>query len=84
MKFKLQKLSLEQYSGWLWASFVYGICIVLIAIQSGYFDSSDQMFPIGVFIFCWLVGVLLVRIYIQNKDPTDLKDLLRLKKKRKD
>jgi hypothetical protein len=74
---------LGQRLGWYWASIVYGVCVAVIASTSR--DSlsvlwdSQPWIPYGVFAFMWLVGVGLLRVYLQDKNPTDISDLLGLK-----
>jgi hypothetical protein len=82
---KLSPITLGQRLGWYWASIVYGICVVIIASSSH--DSLsvlwefEPLVPYGVFVAMWLVGVGLMRIYLQDKDPTDIAHLLGLKKR---
>ncbi len=82
MKFKLQELSVGQYLGWVFVSALFGLFMVYMANTSGALDSSDRLVPIAIFVFWWLVVVGLTRIYVQDKDPTDFKDLLGLKNKK--
>ncbi len=82
MKFRLSELSVGQYLGWIWASAVYGLCVLYVASKSGSLESPDHLVPTAIFIFCWLAGVGLLRIYVQDKDPMDFKDLLGLKRKK--
>jgi hypothetical protein len=79
-------ITLGQRLGWYWASIVYGICVALIASSSrddlSVLWESEPWVPRSTFILMWLVGVGLLRIYLQGKNPTDLADLFGLKKSR--
>lgn len=84
MKFtsKLKPLSTGQSYGWYWASFLFGIFMVFFGIQTGYLsDQETFVFAAIVFGASWLVGVVGLRFYIQQVDPTDFMSILGLKKK---
>ncbi|HRK57670.1 MAG TPA: hypothetical protein PLQ67_09140 [Burkholderiaceae bacterium] len=81
MKIKFTELSMAQYLGWVWASLVYGVFVVGIGIVLGIFASPDWWFPMLVLFLCWLAGVGLLRVYIQDKDPADFKSILGLRRK---
>jgi hypothetical protein len=36
---------------------------------------------VAVHAFSWLVGVALLRVYVQDKDPTDFFDIIGLKRR---
>lgn len=86
MKF-LKPLSPGQRLGWYFASLIYGICVV--AIAHGSLDELDVLWDeepwviVAVHALAWLVGVVLLRVYVQDKDPTDFVDIVGLKRKRR-
>ncbi len=84
MKFtsKIQPLSTGQSYGWYWTSLLFGIFMVFFAIQTGYLtDQGTFVFATIVFGTSWIVGVVGLRFYIQEVDPTDFMSILGLRKK---
>jgi hypothetical protein len=84
MKF-LKPLSVGQRLGWYLASLIHGACVV--AIAHGSLDDLDVLWAeepwviMAVHAFSWLVGVALLRVYVQDKDPTDFFDIIGLKRR---
>jgi hypothetical protein len=78
MRFK--PLNLGQSLGWAIASLVFGVCqvVVYFALGPGASGDSDAV-SVGVFFAIWLVVTLLVRLYIQDKDPTNFYSILGIK-----
>jgi hypothetical protein len=81
---RLSKLSFGQRLGWYFASFVYGVCVIAVGFTHRVFEGPTPGFAIGIFIISWLVGVLCLRIYLQDKDPTSFTSILGVDKFFKD
>lgn len=79
----LKKLSLVQSVGWAWSAFVFGLCLIGVFFGLGPGSwGSYGIVEVGVFIGVWLFGTFGIRLYIQDKDPTNLRELLGLKPKK--
>ena len=77
---KLKKMSNDQNTGWYLASIIYLFCILGVALnQDITWDTDEALFALGIFIFSGLVGVIGLRLYIQNIDPKDIKSILGIK-----
>ena len=77
MRFK--ELSDEQRKGWYIAGTIYGACILFVGYQAGAFTGVVEWLIFGL---AWVAGLALLRLYIQDKDPTDFLDILGLRKKK--
>lgn len=78
---KFRKMTSGQRLGWYFASTVYGLCVLAIGIQSGFlFDENIFVEAALVFILFWLVGVIGLRLYVQDVDPTSFRSIMGLKK----
>jgi hypothetical protein len=75
-KLELKQLSFGQRIGWYFSSLVYGACIAAIAAQSKVLSDTVDAVPYLVFLACWLIGVGLLRIYLQDKDPTSFRSIM--------
>jgi len=74
---KLKPLSSLHRLGWYSASLGFGLCLVAIAVKADVFANRES-FPVAAFIFgtFWLIGVVLLRFYIQQvEDPTSFKSI---------
>lgn len=76
---KLRRLSDEQRKGGYIAGTVYGFCVLLVAHHAGALTGAVEWLIFGI---AWVAGVALLRVYIQDKDPTDVRDLLGLRRKK--
>jgi hypothetical protein len=64
---KLKKIDDAQRLEWYVASLVYGIFVTYTATDSGFFMEGDSnWFPISVFVTSWLIGVVGIRLYLQQ------------------
>lgn len=73
---KIKRLSETQRVTWYSASAVFGICLVVLGFTTSAF-SSGQAFPFIIFAACWLAGILLLRLFLQQFDrPGDLRKFL--------
>jgi len=75
---KLKPLSSLHRLGWYFASLVFGLCLVAVAVKADVVASRDSL-PFAAFIFAtsWLLGVVFLRFYIQQiEDPTSFKSIL--------
>jgi uncharacterized membrane protein len=87
---RLNKLNRQQYIGWAIASFTYGISILIVAYLNRddfaleFDDATFSVSNFALLVFCisWLVGVIGLRFYIQDKDPNDFLSLIGIKKQR--
>jgi hypothetical protein len=80
---KLKPLSYDQSVLWYSASLVFGLVIVLFALDSGYLSNGDTFdFAVGVFGGSWLVVVVLMRFSLQEVDPTSLKTIFGFTRKK--
>jgi hypothetical protein len=75
MPVKLIKLSKAQTLGWCFASAVYGVFLLAIGFKEGVLIGAVEWFVFGC---AWLIPVILLRKYIQGKDPMDIRSLLGL------
>lgn len=77
-----------QRLGWAFASLVYGVTMIVVASRLGVpiwsYEGEAFVFAVAVLAACWLVGVVLMRIYLQDKDPMDLRDLFGMRRPPKD
>lgn len=76
---RLKKLSDEQRKGWYIAGTVYGVCVLLVGHQAGALTGAVEWLIFGL---AWVAGVALLRVYIQDKDPTDFRDIVGLRRKK--
>lgn len=77
MRFK--ELSDEQRKGWYIAGTIYGASILFVGHQAGALTGVVEWLIFGL---AWVAGLALLRVYIQDKDPTDFWDILGLRKKK--
>lgn len=81
-------LTSTQRLGWAFASLTYGVTMIVVASQLGVpiwsYEGDAFVFGVVVQAACWLVGVVLMRVYLQDKDPTDLRDLFAMRRRPKD
>ena len=82
MKFKLQKLSSAQRLGWYGLNFTFGGILLDLVIKPHLLSSVEPWVPVAFLVVCWLFMVGVFRIYIQDKDPMNFKDLLGFKRKK--
>jgi|GEM_PF-6162641 hypothetical protein len=74
MKFK--SLSEHQRIAWYCASAVFGICLAVLGFSTGAF-ANGQTFALILFAVCWLAGVLLLRLFLQQFErPADIRRFL--------
>ena len=76
---KLRRLSDEQRKGGYIAGTVYGFCVLLVAHHVGALTGAVEWLIFGL---AWIAGVALLRVYIQDRDPTDVRHLLGLRQKK--
>jgi hypothetical protein len=82
---RMTPLSFGQQLGWYFSSAVYGLCLIAIGFSADAFSGPVPEFAIGVFFACWMVGVVGMRLYLQDKDPTSFRSILGLRdRKRRD
>ena len=85
---KLKPLTFWQRLGWYWSSTVYGVCVGLIASTSrddlSVLWEFEPWVPCGTFALMWVAGFGLLRVHLQDRNPTDFADLLGLKKRPRD
>jgi hypothetical protein len=75
---RLTRLSLGQRLGWYFASVGYGVCIAAIGVSADVFSGPAPEFAFAVFFVFWIVGVIGLRFYVQDKDPTSFRSILGL------
>ena len=76
-RFKLNELSPSMRLPWHVASVTFGICVALIAIDSGAFAGSELLGPFFIFGAVWLFGVLIMRLFMQQASrPEELKKFI--------
>jgi hypothetical protein len=78
---KFKPLSRSQKIGWVVTSFVYGLCVVAIGISEPLSTSWGESHFVGLLV-CWLIGVALLRVYLQDKDVTSFRSLTGLRSDR--
>jgi hypothetical protein len=76
---KLKVLSQEQRNAWYIAGTVYGACILFFGHQADALTGWGEWVIFGI---AWVAGVVLLRIFIQDKDPTDFRSSLGIKRKK--
>lgn len=76
---KLRRLSDEQRKGGYIAGTVHGVCVLLVAHQARALTGAVEWLIFGL---AWIAGVALLRVYIQDRDPTDVRHLLSLRQKK--
>jgi hypothetical protein len=80
MNFKA--MSARQTFGWYFSGAIYGLCVLVVAVRSGFLYDEDMRIPAAVvFGISWIIGVIGLRLYLQNVDLTDFWSILGLKKK---
>lgn len=80
---KIKPLTTAQRHGWYFSSFIYGIFVFAIPGWDGIYLNAHgiELFVIcGILGLCWIVGVLGLRLYVQDKDPNNFQSLLGLRK----
>ena len=84
---KLRKMTVGQQLGWALASVIYGAGILFVAYahRDEFLGNPDNAFltadPVVWFALgiAWLVGVIGMRFYLQDKGPTNILSLLGIK-----
>ena len=81
-------LSRGQQWGVYFAAIVYGLLIVVLsrALSPSLFaelDHTGSLVAAAILFVAWLVGVIAIRLYSQDKDPTDFKSLMGISQSRK-
>lgn len=76
---KLKELSQAQRRGWYIAGTVYGACILFVGHQAGALTGFVEWLIFGL---AWAAGLILLRVYIQDKDPTDFWDIVGIRRKK--
>jgi hypothetical protein len=79
---RIHTLTLGQRLGWCFSSLVYGICLIAIGFSAGVFGGVDAWFAVAVFSVAWIIGVLGLRLYVQDKDPTSFRSILAIDRDR--
>lgn len=79
---KIEKLTVGQYLGWVFASAVFGICVIYVGVVSGVLSSDDWYVPAVILAIGWGIGTMLMRLYIQDKDPTSFRSILGIQRKK--
>ena len=73
----MNELSPSMRLPWYVASVTFGICVSVIAIDSGAFSDSESLGPLFIFVLSWLCGVLLLRLFLQQASrPEELKKFI--------
>ena len=86
MSIKLKPLSLGQRLGWYLTSLGAAAWLVAVAIGNSIVaEALRELKPgvIAIFAVLWFVQVIALRIYIQQVDPTDLRSIFGLRRRRK-
>ncbi len=78
---RITKLSFGQQLGWYFSSIVYGLCVLAIGFSADAYRGLAPAFAHGVFFAVWIAGVLGLRLYVQDKDPTSIRSILGLEEK---
>ncbi|MEJ5999809.1 hypothetical protein [Paucibacter soli] len=88
LKNLVRPLSPGQELGWYWASTIYGVAIALVVAGDGVLDSMGEgvefVIPILILAAAWLVGVIGLRLYVQDKNPSDFWNILGARRGRND
>lgn len=80
--FKFKSLNGTQQVAWYSASLTLGLTLVLVGAFNSAFTGPSFAFPFFVFCLSWLIGVVLLRRYIQDVDPTSLRSILGLQRRK--
>ena len=78
---RITKLSLGHQLGWYFSSIVCGLCVLAIGFCADAFSGPAPGFALGVFFAVWIAGVLGLRLYVEDKDPTAIRSILGLEEK---
>jgi hypothetical protein len=71
-------------SVWMGASLVFGVFLLWIAAHKNLLqDPTTRLFNFGVLLIAWVLGAVLLRIFVAGLvDPTSTKGLLSRRKRR--